>query len=107
MVAAGLEVHVRRCAGGSGARLFKRNHLGVRRPGFFMPSLAHDFFFFCENTTHARIRRCGVEAFRGELERTPHHGVVKSAEPRHLRLLRVDLTSCTASRKSSGVSKLR
>ena len=76
MVAARLEVDVRRRAGGPGTRLFKRNHLGVRRAGFFMPSLAHDFFFFCENTTHARIRRCRVEAFRSELERTPHHGVV-------------------------------
>ena len=107
MVVAWLEVHVDGCAGGAAPSLFKRNPFRVRLAGFFMPTLPQNLFVESQNTANSRIRSGGVQTFRGELERTPHHGVVKSAEPGHLRLLRVDLTSCTASRKSSGVSKLR
>jgi cystathionine beta-lyase/cystathionine gamma-synthase len=47
------------------------------------------------------------EAALGELERAAHHGAVELRKLAHLRRFFEAFTSCTASRKSSGVSKLR
>jgi hypothetical protein len=72
-----------------------------------VPALADDRSIAREHASDARIRRGRVQAFFGERQRTPHHGVVERRKRGHRRR-RVDFaTSCTASRKSSGVSKLR
>src|SRR2546430_17638672 len=90
----------------------KREPLGVRLARLLVPALADDFLVAGNDAADARIRRGGIQALLSERKRPPHHGVIERPKLGHrgcchLRRLRADFTSCTASRKSSGVSKLR
>jgi hypothetical protein len=107
LMIARLERHVSRgaarCRPGSGQRI----RFGVRSSRFFVPAFADDAAVPRKHAADARIRRGRIQPVFGERQRTPHHGVVERREGTHRRR-RVDFaTSCTASRKSSGVSKLR
>src|SRR5687767_6242613 len=105
LMIARLEADVNRRAGRRG--FSQRDHFGVRAAGALVPSLAHNSGVFCHYTTHPGIRRSGVHALLRQLERAPHHGAVELGERHYLRRFLPAFTSCTASRKSSGVSKLR
>ena len=105
MVVARLEVDVDR--GALGIDAGKRRHLGVRSARSLVPAFADDALAAGHDAADARIGRGAVQAALGEGERAAHHRVVESGERSHLRRLRGDFTSCTASRKSSGVSNWR
>jgi len=106
-VVAGLKGDVNRCARRLASRLLKRESFGVRLSSARMPAVAHHLSILDDDAADARVRRRGEQAFFRECERPRHHGVVELGERAHLRRLRGDFTSWTASRKSSGVSKLR
>ena len=102
------QVDVDRRPGCAGSRLPKGDHLGMRAAGLFMPAFAYDRFALHDDAADAWIGRGGVKAVAGKRERPRHHGVVEGAEGGHfLPRRRGDFTSCTASRNSSGDSKLR
>ena len=108
MVAAGFEIHVQSRAFGARTGLFDRQHFGMRATGFFVPAFADHGLAPHDDAADARIWRRGVETPAGKRERPRHHGVVEGAEGAHFLLRRRgDFTSCTASRNSSGDSKLR
>ena len=104
---AGLERDVKRGARRARAGLLERDDLGVRAAGLLVPALTENFIFGSHHAAHTGIGGGRVQAARGEIERPPHHGVVESAEGAHFLRFFAAFTSCTASRKSSGDSKLR
>ncbi len=106
LVVAGLEVDVEGCARRLRARLPERHHFGMRAAGLFVPALADDGLALRDHAADARIGRGAVQTFAGKLERPRHHGAIERRKGAHFLRFLV-LTSWTASRKSSGVSKLR
>jgi len=107
LMAARFQVDVHCRPRGTGSGLVDGDHLGVRTAGLFVPAFANDGFALREDAADARIRRRGKKALLRKRERPRHHGVVERGKTGHLRLRRGDFTSCTASRNSSGDSKLR
>ena len=107
MVVTWLEGDVHRRARRRASRFLQRHYLGMRPAGALVPSLAYYGLVFCKHTPHPGIWGGGVETHFRKFERPPHHRVVERRKARHFRLFLPAFTSCTASRKSSGVSKLR
>src|SRR5258706_1489118 len=107
LMIARLEIDVQGGALGLRSGVFDGDNFGVRTACFLVPALADDRLALREHAADARVRRRRIKAFFGKRERPRHHGAVEIGKHAHLRLRRGDLTSCTASRKSSGVSKLR
>jgi len=94
-------------SGGFSAGFLQRYDFGVRSTGDLVPALADQLLVAGNDAADARIRRGGEQAFFRELERAAHHRLVEGGKRLHLRRFFAAFTSCTASRKSSGVSKLR
>jgi hypothetical protein len=107
MVVARFEIDVERGAGCVGAGLFQRDHLGVRAAGALVPAFTDDLLVLRDDATDARVRRGGVQPLLRQLEGTPHHGVVEGVTETLFATFFRRLHFCTASRKSSGLSKLR
>ena len=107
MVVTGLEGDVHRRARRRVPRVLQRHDLGVRPARALVPALAYYGLIFRKHTPHPGIGGSGVETLFRKFERPPHHRVVERRKARHFRLFLPAFTSGTASRKSSGLSKLR